>query len=301
MPSRRQIREVAVQFLYCFDLEGGGDPSGLRDPFWEFITESDRRNLLVATFRTVQHLANGRDMRLTEFVKRAETALPSLTALPAAEKLKATLTSLLAQESSWSIAFSSLSRIPKDGEDSIVAAGFEPALEHFFKTDRDLSFHRDQFLKNAIDFPQLKAQLEPVSASVRRLERISERLRMVENAENFPAQNDLSKIRESKAEIAELRKSTDLLVDTVLNHKQLIDEKLASIVENYTPERIDPVDRAVLRLGTYELLHTKTPSKVVINEAIELSKRFGTTDSKRFVNGLLDKVAKDLAADPSEG
>lgn len=295
MPSRRQIREATIQFLYCSDLEGGADPSQMREVFWEFITETDRRNLHVATFRTVQHLANGRGLRLTEFVKRAETAIPSLTALPAAEKLKSSLTNLLALESSWSIAFSKLERIPKDGEDAIVAADFEAALDHFFKTDRDLSFHRDQFLKGTVDFPQLKAQLEPVAASVRRLERISERLRMVEDAENHPAQNDLSKIRESKAEIAELRKSTDALVDAVLTHKPELDEKLASIIENYTPERIDPVDRAVLRLGTYELLYTKAPAKVVINEAIELSKRYGTTDSKRFVNGLLDKIAKQTS------
>jgi len=50
----------------------------------------------------------------------------------------------------------------------------------------------------------------------------------------------------------------------------------------------------VLRLATYELAHTDTPVKVVINEAIELARRFGTTDSHRFVNGLLDPLAKRL-------
>jgi len=61
MPSRRQIREAVVQFLYCADLEGGADPAALKDAFWDFVTESDRRNLLLATFRTVHHLAHGRD------------------------------------------------------------------------------------------------------------------------------------------------------------------------------------------------------------------------------------------------
>ena len=40
MPSRRQIREAVVQFLYCADLEGGADPTALKDPFWDFVTES---------------------------------------------------------------------------------------------------------------------------------------------------------------------------------------------------------------------------------------------------------------------
>ena len=96
----------------------------------------------------------------------------------------------------------------------------------------------------------------------------------------------------SKSEIAALRSRTDELVDAILAAKEEIDAKLASIVENFTPGRIDPVDRAILRLGTYELIRTETPPNVVINEAIELAKRFGTTDSGRFVNGILDKVAK---------
>ena len=292
MLSRRQIRESAIQFLYCSDLEGGSDPAALREPFWEFLTETDRRNLQVATFRTVHHLAHGREERLSDFVERSQPALAHLTAMPQAESLKEALTRLLALESSWSIAFSKLGKLPKTGEDSAVADEFTDALGSFFRTDRDLAFHREQFLRSAIDFPSLKPHLEPVTASVRRLQRISDRVRMVEQPENFPEQTDLAKLRESKSEIAALRTRTDELVDAILSAKGEIDAKLASIVENFSPARIDPVDRAILRLGTYELIRTDTPPKAVINEAIELAKRFGTTDSGRFVNGILDKVAK---------
>ncbi|MFM2199713.1 MAG: transcription antitermination factor NusB [Verrucomicrobiota bacterium] len=291
MPSRRQIRESAIQFLYCSDLEGGADPAALRGPFWEFVTETDRRNLQIATFRTIHHLAHGREERLSDFVTRAQPALAHLAALPQAEQLKEALNRLLAFESSWSLAFSRLGKFPKTGEDSSAADEFARDLESFFGTDRDLAFHRDQFLRSTADFPSLKSHLEPVTASVRRLQRISDRLRMVEHPENFPDQADLSKLRESKSELTALRNRTDELVDAILSAKEELDSKLATIIENFSPTRIDPVDRAILRLGTYELIHTETPPKVVINEAIELAKRFGTTDSGRFVNGILDKVA----------
>lgn len=293
MPSRRQIREATVQFLYCSDLEGGADPSDLREPFWEFLTETDRKNLHTATVRTVHHLAAGREDRLAEFVVRSQPALAHLTALPQAEELKTSLNRLLALESTWSLAFTQLGKIPMDAEDN--AAEFGTALDTLFRTDRDLAFHRAEFLLGVNDFPSLKGQLEPVAASVRRLQRISDRLRMVEEPEKFPEQADLTKLRQGKAEIAGLRARTDALVDAILGAKEGIDATISSIVENYSPERIDPVDRAVLRLGTYELLHTDTPPGAVINEAIELAKRFGTTDSARFVNGLLDKVAKSRA------
>jgi N utilization substance protein B len=294
MPSRRQIREAAIQFLYCSDIEGGASPAELREPFWQFLTESDRKNLSIATFRTVQHLAIGRQTRLVEFVERAEVAKAHITALPTAESLVTELNRLLALESSWSIAFTQLEKTPKAGDDEDVADELDAALTRFFEVDRDLAFNRDKFLKSSEDFPNLKAQLEALNATIRRLQRISDRLRMVETPESFPDQADLAKIRQSKAEIAALRSQTDALVDAVLACKPEIDEKLSSLVENYTPERIDPVDRAVLRLGTYELLKTDTPNKVIINEAIELAKRFGTTDSNRFVNGMLDSVAKSV-------
>jgi N utilization substance protein B len=123
---------------------------------------------------------------------------------------------------------------------------------------------------------------------------------MVEEPEKFPEQADLARLRDSKLEISKLREMADELVDRILANKESVDQTLATVVENYSPERIDPVDRAILRLGAYELLHAATPPKVAINEAIELAKRFGTTDSRRFVNGVLDKVAAQAARPPEK-
>ena len=81
------------------------------------------------------------------------------------------------------------------------------------------------------------------------------------------------------------------MIDAIISTKADIDARLADIVENYSPQRIDPVDRAILRLAAFELMTGETPPKVALNEAIELAKRFGTSDSGRFVNGVLDRLA----------
>ncbi len=57
---------------------------------------------------------------------------------------------------------------------------------------------------------------------------------------------------------------------------------------------LDPVERAILRVGAYELLHCKVPKKVVINEMIEIAKVFGSDHSYKFINGVMDKMAKSL-------
>jgi len=195
-------------------------------------------------------------------------------------------------EAAWSTAFARLERLPRDADAAAVAQGFSAALDGFFAMDRELAASRRRFLEGMEDLPALRGPLEAVAASVRRLQRISDRLRMVEEPAKFPQQADLAKLRESAASLVTLRQQTDAVVDAVLLHKPAIDATLAAVVDNFAPERIDPVDRAVLRLGAYELLHTATPPKVVINEAIELARCFGTTDSHRFVNGVLDRIAK---------
>ncbi len=78
--------------------------------------------------------------------------------------------------------------------------------------------------------------------------------------------------------------------------KQLntIDEAMSEFVDRPV-EKIDPVERAVLRLGTYELINRlEIPYKVVINESINLAKHFGAEGSHKYVNGILDKVAQKI-------
>lgn len=83
------------------------------------------------------------------------------------------------------------------------------------------------------------------------------------------------------------------LYDGVRQNLRRIDERLAEVAENWRLPRMHAADRNVLRLGVYELLHEReTPIPVVITEAIELSRRFGSKDSPAFVNGLLDRIAQ---------
>lgn len=293
MPSRRQIRETVVQFLYCAHLEGGAPAHQWRDTFWQLVTESDRRRLQAATARTVTHLAQGRASRLDSLLDRLPQALAFLTARPEAPGLHSTLEQIHDLESRWASAFDQLRRQPLEQADDEVAAGLTGKLDALFALDRALATQRRRFLDQLEDHPDLRQPLEPVTSALLRLQRVSDRLRMVEHPEQFPEQSDITHLRESRTELAELRAQTDRIADAVLGHLEEIDGILGTLIENYAPERIDPVDRAVLRLAAWEILHQPdVPRPVAINEAVEISRRFGSADSPRFVNGILDRIAK---------
>ena len=87
----------------------------------------------------------------------------------------------------------------------------------------------------------------------------------------------------------------DALVRGTKANQEKIDQTISRFTEHWDLERMAVVDRNILRLAVYELLWTgDVPPKVAINEAIEIAKKFGTRESGRFINGILDRVHKEL-------
>ena len=76
----------------------------------------------------------------------------------------------------------------------------------------------------------------------------------------------------------------------VMECRAALDVKIEAAATNWSLKRMAPTDRNVLRLGAFELLYTDTPPRVVIDEALELAKRYGTAQSSQFVNGILDRL-----------
>ncbi len=83
----------------------------------------------------------------------------------------------------------------------------------------------------------------------------------------------------------------------VMEHRAELDEKIQVVAQKWQLSRMAATDRAVLRLGAYELLKTDTPLRVVIDEAIQVAKKFGDSESPKFVNGILDQIAPEKRHD----
>ncbi len=94
---------------------------------------------------------------------------------------------------------------------------------------------------------------------------------------------------------ADGRAFADELVQGTKRREAEIDGMIVRFAEHWDLERMAVVDRNILRLGVYEMLwHPEVPAKVTINEAIEIAKKFGTRESSRFINGMLDRIHKEL-------
>lgn len=86
------------------------------------------------------------------------------------------------------------------------------------------------------------------------------------------------------------------LLSGAIEHQQTLSAKVGEFADRPWVQ-MDPIERAVLLLGMYELIHRlDVPYRVVVNEAVELTKQFGATDGYKYINALLDRVARDIRA-----
>jgi N utilization substance protein B len=90
------------------------------------------------------------------------------------------------------------------------------------------------------------------------------------------------------------REFANRLTVNTLREIETVDERIRSRAEHWRIERMAIVDRNVLRLAVYEFLYEPTPHTVVINEALEIARRFSTFEATQFINGILDAIKHDL-------
>jgi N utilization substance protein B len=83
------------------------------------------------------------------------------------------------------------------------------------------------------------------------------------------------------------------LYEGVMQNITSVDEAIVKHLKDWDFERLGAIERATLRLATYEILYGELDSAVVINEAVEITKAFGTEQSPKFINGVLDAISKD--------
>lgn len=116
-----------------------------------------------------------------------------------------------------------------------------------------------------------------------------------EDLANEPTASASANLQPSAQQRTRARQFAEELIRGVIAHHREIDPLIAQHAENWALERMGTVDRNVMRIAVYEMLHREDiPPVVSINEAVELAKAFSSTESGAFVNGILDRIRQGL-------
>ncbi len=110
---------------------------------------------------------------------------------------------------------------------------------------------------------------------------------------------DLMEVAPSPDVLAELKGYARILVEGVIREKGFIDPAISRASEHWSLERMNPVERNIMRLALYEMFFGPVPPAVAIDEAVELAKMYSGEEAGRFVNGVLARVARDAGLLPA--
>ena len=110
------------------------------------------------------------------------------------------------------------------------------------------------------------------------------------------AAEDLPKIQKAVETVAPVREFASRIAAGTIENLSVVDDRIRSRAEHWRIERMALVDRNILRLAVYEFLFEDTPKTVVINEALEIARKFSTFEATQFINGILDAIKLDLEA-----
>ena len=284
--SRRQIREATVQLLHATasEEEKGGDP-------WPLILATANGKVLRVQSRAVLHLQQNRPSRLKPLSTEPAKSLSLLENYLEDRNASRQFRSLLKSEKEISELLDILRRQLKSEKEPETVAG---TLAHI----QELNLASLQSQTTLADvLGSVDTCPEPLRPMAKALPPLLETSKMLQSllSLSIPERPETKALREAIAERELLQTEITKLHQLVTSHQKETDQLLTNHLENFAFDRLAQVDRAVLRLATTELTHCpEIPAAVSINEAIEVARRFGGTESAGFVNGVLDKLKSVL-------
>lgn len=286
--SRRRIREAVVQFLYALgpadELPDAPDPAIL-----SLLLESARDKSTRARARAVVHLQQGREKILTGLPPLLLN-LEELDPADGADEMSRDLKSWSEEEEKLRDYLHGL-RHELNGNKDVTR--LRESMEGANRSNRAARSAATRVSATNPHFPALQQLRDKALVLREQIAPVSERLSLA-LGDDLTTLPELKSVARAEKDLAHTTSRIECYYHDLRRHLADIDRKLAAVVDNYSPERLDRVDRAILRLGTYELLFDdEVPAAVAINEAIELARAFGTTESPGFVNGVLDRVARN--------
>lgn len=287
MPSRRQIREAAIQLFYA---RASSQSAESDDELWALINDRPALSFDRSRVKVIGHWMNGRSKVAADLTETLSKCTAAITVADPTGKAGRDFLSLAKEEAKLAEQLENLVVLTKNN-----TGAWRTSLHECFESSRKLQKIRTEVALIVSTFPPKQA--DAVNQLFTKLNQFDERLEKVRAPERYADQHELSHLNKTLDEMRALRNEANGIIKTVSENLPVLNQTITAAAENYDLDRFSRVDLSILRLATSEILFCDDiPDAVAINEAVELARSFSGEDSATFVNGLLDKVARDHAS-----
>ncbi len=291
MITRSKVRQSALILIYSL-LENGGEPEHFDfELFRSIAQEKEQERYTNAEAKAIIHICRTAKDAARLLAERVEAVHVAMDANITTARLREEVERYARQCARFASDFEAL-------QFSLASKRRETVAE-LSRRNRNLillaravaGLGRD-LLPTFADYPLYRAVLEPLAATVRRLERMLSLCASVETPAALAGSGEFTSLIRAGELLAELGPAAEKLACAVMAHRSEYDERIAARLENYSPERLDVVDKAILYLALYELEENGLEAPIAISEATALADMYSGSKSAQFIHGVLAALMK---------
>ncbi|MGC6427321.1 MAG: transcription antitermination factor NusB [Akkermansiaceae bacterium] len=284
MPTRRQIREAAVQLFYA---RASTQTAESDDELWDLINDRPALAFDRSRVKVLGHWMKGRSNVAQDLTESLSNCTAAITAADPSGKAGKDFVALTSGERQIAEKLENLVILTKND-----TGAWRRSLHECFELSRKQQKSRNELIIHVENFPP--QQSETIGKLFAKLDLFDERLEKVRAPERHTDQRELSHLNKTLDGMRALRDDANEVIRTVSDNLPVLNKTITTAAENYDLDRLSRVDLSILRLAASEILFMDDiPDAVAINEAVELARSFSGEDSAAFVNGLLDKIARE--------
>ncbi len=286
MMNKSKVRQSALLLIYSV-LENGGDAASFDlDLFWSIAQEKEQDRYTTAATRAIIHICRAAQDAVRLLDERVTAVHDAMQGDLTTARLREDVERYARQSFSFAALLQDLniSLTDKRREGTEPLAGLNRELIRLARAIVGLG---DALLPALEDFPAYRRVLAPLAAALRRQKRMLELCAAVETPAALAGSGEFTSLIRSAEMLAELRPAAESLALAVLARREDYDARIAARLENYSPERLDVVDKSILYLSLYELEVNGLEMPIAISEATALADAYSGSKSAPFIHGVL--------------
>lgn len=274
MPKLRDIREKALLNLFAYATQKEAE---VNDSTWDLTLEPEQGKIDKLSVKAIKHLLSGLPKQEAELSQLAPVIAPMMKTYELKKEAR-TLLSIAKGTTSLSSLFSQL-----DSQGDNLSAFIYQAKA----LNASLQEFRTALTPDSFSSPELPKLLKTTKA----LSDLLQRVDFIASPTEYSDQKAIHALQKAVEEKNDLLASAEKYTSGIIENLESIDEAIKNHLANFSTNQIGRVELSLLRLGAYEIMILGEPKSHVINDALEIARKYTTEDAVPLINGVLDKIS----------
>lgn len=290
MINKSKVRQAALNLIYAVEENGGTLENFDLNLFWEIAQEKEMDNYRKAQAKALLHAARSSADTARLLNTRGQAALDAMKDTLPAAKMAEDLERLMKRSAEFESALAALKYCLKDKrQDTTEQLGI--CCRDFMLLAHAIEGLAADLTPQFADFPEFRTELQQLESAINRRIKVMSVCASLRFPEELQGNVEFTNLVRCAEMLRELRPAAEKMALAVVAQREQMEERLSSLLQNYSLSRLDVVDKCIIYLALYELEVNKLDTPIVVSEATALAHAYAGGKSAPFIHGIISAAA----------